>query len=163
MGSSSDWKYILFGGFGWFLCNLCHMSSALSRMISNRATGSLSSLFIIVIKLDIKIVWNMNIGCGSWGPPLCRHLPTTTIGLISTLQNFRTKKQYPRHLLQKPPKVKVSLMSWFQDLWWSSTIFRINKTGSCLFVNWLGAYDECPSYSGFSRYDVCLAHQMVKS
>ena len=33
----------------------------------------------------------MKIGCGSWGPPLCRHLPTTTIGIISTLQNFRTK------------------------------------------------------------------------
>ena len=33
----------------------------------------------------------MKIGCGSWGPPLCCHLPTTTIGIISTLQNFRTK------------------------------------------------------------------------
>ena len=53
----------------------------------------------------------MKKGCGSWGPPLCRHLPTTTIGIISTLQNFRTKKQYPRHLLQKPLKVKVLLMS----------------------------------------------------
>ena len=40
------------------------------------------------------------------------------------------QKQYPRHLLQKPPKVKVSLMSWFQDLWWSSTIFRMNMTES---------------------------------
>ena len=87
--------------------------------------------FIIVIKFDIKIVWNMKIGCGSWGPPFYRHLPTTTIDIILTLQNFRTKKQYPRHLLQKPQKVKVSLMSWFQDLWWSSTIFRMNMTESC--------------------------------
>ena len=73
------------------------------------------------------------------------------------------QKQYPRHLLQKPPKVKVSLMSWFQDLWWSSTIFRMNMTESCLFVNWRGVYDECPSYDGFSSYDVCLAHKMVYS
>ena len=35
------------------------------------------------------------------------------------------QKQYPRHL-----KVKVSLMSWFHDLWWSSTIFRMNMTES---------------------------------
>ena len=73
------------------------------------------------------------------------------------------QKQYPRHLLQKPPKVKVSLMSWFQDLWWSSTIFRMNMTESCLFVNWQGVYDECPSYDGFSSYDVCPTYQMVKS
>ena len=53
----------------------------------------------------------MKIGCGSWGPPLCRHLPTTTIGIISTLQNFRTKNNIQKNLLQKPPKVKVSLMS----------------------------------------------------
>ena len=72
------------------------------------------------------------------------------------------QKQYPRHLLQKPPKVKVSLLSWFQDLWWSSTIFRLNMTESwILFVNWQGVYDECPSYDGFSSYDVCLAYQMV--
>ena len=37
----------------------------------------------------------MKIGCGSWGPPLCHHLPTTTIGIISTLQNFRTKNNIP--------------------------------------------------------------------
>ena len=59
------------------------------------------------------------------------------------------QKQYPRHLLQKPPKVKVSLMSWFQDLWWSSTIFRMNMTESCLFVNWREFYDEYPSYDKF--------------
>ena len=47
--------------------------------------------FIIVIKFDIKIVRNMKIGCGSWGPPFCRHLPTNTIGIILTLQNFRAK------------------------------------------------------------------------
>ena len=52
----------------------------------------------------------MKIGCGSWGPPLCRHLPTTTIGIISTLQNFRTKNNIP-DMLKKPLKVKVSLIS----------------------------------------------------
>ena len=31
MSSSSDWKYIHFGGFGWCLCSLCHIFSALSR------------------------------------------------------------------------------------------------------------------------------------
>ena len=132
-------------------------------MISNFATGSLSSLFYhIVIKFDIKIVWNMKIGCGLWGPPFCRHLPTTTIGIISTLQNFRTKNNIP-DMLKKPPKVKVSLMSWFRDLWWSSTIFWMNMTESCLFVNWREFYDEYPSYDRFSSYDVCLAHQMVRS
>ena len=35
----------------------------------------------------------MKIGCGSWGPPFCRHLPITTIGIIFTLQNFRTKNR----------------------------------------------------------------------
>ena len=33
----------------------------------------------------------MKIGCGWLGPPIYRHLPTTTIGIILTLQNFRTK------------------------------------------------------------------------
>ena len=116
----------------------------------------------LLINFDIKIVWNMKIGCGSWGPPLCRHLPTTTIGIISTLQNFRTKNNIP-DMLKKPPKVKVSLMSWFRDLWWSSTIFWMNMTESCLFVNWREFYDEYPSYDRFSSYDVCLAHQMVRS
>ena len=102
----------------------------------------------LLINFDIKIVWNMKIGCGSWGPPLCRHLPTTTIGIISTLQNFRTKNNIP-DMLKKPPKVKVSLMSWFRDLWWSSTIFWMNMTESCLFVNWRQFYDEYPSYDKF--------------
>ena len=90
----------------------------------------------------------MKIGCGSWGPPLCRHLPTTTIGIISTLQNFRTKNNIP-DMLKKPPKVRVSLMCWFRDLWWSSTIFWMNMTESCLFVNWRQFYDEYPSYDKF--------------
>ena len=116
----------------------------------------------LLINFDIKIVWNMKIGCGSWGPPLCRHLPTTTIGIISTLQNFRTKNNIP-DMLKEHPKAKVSLMSWFRDLWWSSTIFWMNMTESCLFVNWREFYDEYPSYDRFSSYDVCLAHQMVRS
>ena len=102
----------------------------------------------LLINFDIKIVWNMKIGCGSWGPPLCRHLPTTTIGIISTLQNFRTKNNIP-DMLKKPPKVRVSLMCWFRDLWWSSTIFWMNMTESCLFVNWRQFYDEYPSYDKF--------------
>ena len=52
----------------------------------------------------------MKIGCGSRGPPFYRHLATTTMGIISTLQNFRTKNNIP-DMLKKPPKVKVSLMS----------------------------------------------------
>ena len=91
----------------------------------------------------------MKIGCGSWGPPFHCHLPTTTIGIISTLQNFRTKNNIQKNLLQKPPKVKVSLMSWFRDLWWSSSIFWMNMTESCLFVNWRQFYDEYPSYDKF--------------
>ena len=95
-------------------------------MISNFATGSLSSLFIIVFKFDMKIVWNMKIGCGLWGPPLCRHLPTTTIGIISTLQNFRTKNNIP-HICYK------SLWKW-KFYWWVD--FRIYD-GVPPFLEWI--------------------------
>ena len=85
-----------------------------------------SSLFIIVIKFDIKIVWNMKIGCGSWGPPLCRHLPTTTIGIISTLQNFRTKNNIPDICYK-------SLRKW-KFHWWVD--FRIYD-GVPPFLEWI--------------------------
>ena len=52
----------------------------------------------------------MKIGCGQWEPPVYLHLPTTTIGIILTLQNVRTKNNI-QDMLKKPPKVKVSLMS----------------------------------------------------
>ena len=29
----------------------------------------------------------------------------------------------------------------------------MNMTESCLFANWRGVYDECPSFDGFSSYD----------
>ena len=89
----SKWNLVYFGYFPFWGGGRRWVKSVWNKgMISNFATGSLSSLFYhIVIKFDIKIVWNMKIGCGSRGPPLCLHLPTTTIGIISTLQNFRTK------------------------------------------------------------------------
>ena len=63
-----------------------------------------------------------------------------------------TKLPYQNNIpdmLKKPPKVRVSLMCWFRDLWWSSTIFWMNMTESCLFVNWRQFYDEYPSYDKF--------------
>ena len=58
------------------------------------------------------------------------------------------QKQYPRHLLKSLRKWKFHC---WVDLWWSSTIFRMNMTESCLIVNWQRVYDECPSYDGFSH------------
>ena len=117
-------------------------------MISNFATGSLSSLFYHCYQIWYKDCLKYENRMRLMGTPLCLHLPTTTIGIISTLQNFRTKNNIP-DMLKKPPKVKVSLMSWFRDLWWSSTIFWMNMTESCLFVNWRQFYDEYPSYDKF--------------
>ena len=128
-------------------------------MISNFATGSLSSLFYHCYQIWYKDCLKYENRMRLVGTPFVPPPPHHHHWHYFDITKLPYQKQYPRHLLQKPPKVKVSLLSW-----WSSTIFRLNMTESwILFVNWQGVYDECPSYDGFSSYDVCLAHQMVKS
>ena len=140
-----------------------HAKVEIMGMISNFATGSLSSLFYHCYQIWYKDCLKYENRMRLVGTPFVPPPPHHHHWHYFDITKLPYQKQYPRHLLQKPPKVKVSLMSWFQDLWWSSTIFRMNMTESCLFVNWQGVYDECPSYDGFSSYDVCLAHQMVRS
>ena len=132
-------------------------------IISNFVTGSLSSLFYHCYQIWYKDCLKYENRMQLVGPPFLPPPPHHHHWHYFDITKLPYQKQYPTHLLQKPPKVKVLLMSWFQDLWWSSTIFRMNMTESCLFVNWRGVYDKCSSYDWFSSYDVCLAHQMIKS
>ena len=120
-------------------------------MISNFATGSLSSLFYHCYQIWYQDCLKYENRMRLVGTPFVPPPPHHHHWHYFDITKLPYQKQYPRHLLQKPPKVKVSLMSWFQDLWWSSTIFRMNMTESCLFVNWQGVYDGCPSYDGFSH------------
>ena len=99
--------------------------------------------FIIVIKFDIKIVWNMKIGCGSWGPPLCRHLPTTTTGIILTLQNFRTKNNIPDICYK-------SLRKWKFHCW---------VDGAPPFLDWIWRNPE--SFLSIGREFMMSAHHMM--
>ena len=135
-----------------------HAKVEIMGMISNFATGSLSSLFYHCYQIWYKDCLKYENRMRLVGTPFVPPPPHHHHWHYFDITKLPYQKQYPTHLLQKPPKVKVLLMSWFQDLWWSSTIFRMNMTESCLFVNWRGVYDECPSYDGFWTYDVCLAH-----
>ena len=101
----------------------------------------------LLINFDIKIVWNMKIGCGSWGPPLCRHLPTTTIGIISTLQNFRTKNNIPDICYK-------SLWKW-KFHWWVD--FRIYD-GVPPFLEWIW---RNPVFLSIGGEFMISAHHMI--
>ena len=125
------------------ITNISHLG-----MISNFATGSLSSLFYhcyqIWYKDCLKYENRMRLVGTPFVPPPPHHHHWHYFDI--------TKLPYQNNIpdmLKKPPKVRVSLMSWFRDLWWSSTIFWMNMTESCLFVNWRQFYDEYPSYDKF--------------
>ena len=105
-----------------------------SGMISNFATGSLSSLFYHCYQIWYKDCLKYENRMRLVGTPFVPPPPHHHHWHYFDITKLPYQKQYPRHLLQKPPKVKVSLMSWFQDLWWSSTIFRMNMTESCFLA-----------------------------
>ena len=117
-------------------------------MISNFATGSLSSLFYHCYQIWYKDCLKYENRMRPVGTPFVPPPPHHHHWHYFDITKLPYQKQYPRHLLKSLRKWKFHC---WVDLWWSSTIFRMNMTESCLFVNWQGVYDECPSYDGFSH------------
>ena len=109
-------------------------------IISNFATGSLSSLFYHCYQIWYRDCLKYENRMRLVGTPFVPHWHYFDITKLPY------QKQYPRHLLKSLRKWKFHC---WVDLWWSSTIFRMNMTESCLFVNWRQFYDEYPSYDKF--------------